>query len=65
MIGVVTDSTGFVLVEKSQQGGSNIAELWAVKEALVWANDHGWTALEVRTDSRNNLPGLPEESGRP
>ena len=56
MIAVVTDSTGAVLVERFQHGGSNnIAELLAVKEALAWAKDHGWDAVEIRTDSRNNL----------
>ena len=33
----------------------NIAELLAVKEALVWATEHGYEAIEIRTDSRNNL----------
>jgi ribonuclease HI len=56
MIAVVSDRTGAVLVERWQNGGSNnIAELWAVNEALKRAKDHEWNAVEVRTDSRNNF----------
>lgn len=57
MIAVVSDSNGNVLVETQvHDGGSNnIAELLAVKEALVWATEHGYEAIEIRTDSRNNL----------
>jgi ribonuclease HI len=56
MIAVVSDSTGNVLVETQVHGGSNnIAELLAVKEALVWATERGYEAIEIRTDSRNNL----------
>jgi len=63
MIAVVTDSSGNVLVEGQVRGGSNnIAELLAVKEALVWATEHGCDAIEIRTDSRNNWPGSPAES---
>jgi len=57
MIAVVSDSNGNVLVETQvHNGGSNnIAELLAVKEALLWATEHGYGAIEIRTDSRNNL----------
>lgn len=56
MIAVVSDSNGNVLMETQVHGGSNnIAELLAVKEALVWAKEHGCDAIEIRTDSRNNL----------
>jgi ribonuclease HI len=56
MIAVVADANGNVLVETQVHGGSNnIAELLAVKEALVWATEHGYESIEIRTDSRNNL----------
>lgn len=56
MIAVVSDSNGNVLSETHLHGGSNnIAELLAVKEALVWATEQGYEAVEIRTDSRNNL----------
>jgi ribonuclease HI len=56
MIAVVSDSNGNVLSETQAHGGSNnIAELLAVKEGLVWATEHGYEAIEIRTDSRNNL----------
>jgi len=57
MIAVVSDSNGNILVETQvHNGGSNnIAELLAVKEALVWATERGYEAIEIRTDSRNNL----------
>jgi ribonuclease HI len=43
-------------VETQVHGGSNnIAELLAVKEALVWATEHGFEAVEIWTDSRTNL----------
>ena len=65
MIAVVTDSTGAVLVERFQHGGSNnIAELLAVKEALAWAKDHGWDAVEIRTDSRNNFAWVDGRIGK-
>jgi ribonuclease HI len=56
MISVVTDDSGKPLVEKKNWGGSNnIAELLAVKEALMWALNNGYKEVEVRTDSRNNF----------
>ena len=56
MVAVVTDENGSILVEKTQEGGSNnIAELLAVKEALSWAADHKHDQIEIRTDSKNNL----------
>jgi len=56
MIAVVSDSAGNVLVEAQAHAGSNnIAELLAIKEALVWATERGCQAIEIRTDSRNNL----------
>jgi len=55
MIAVVTNDHGDVLFENTAAGGSNnIAELWAVKEALEWCVAHGIPAVEIRTDSRNN-----------
>jgi len=56
MVAVVSDQTGKIVVEKTQEGGSNnIAELLAVKEALLWAINQKFDEVEIRTDSRNNL----------
>jgi len=56
MVAVVTDENGSILVEKTQEGGSNnVAELLAVKEALAWAVAHKHDEIEIRTDSTNNL----------
>jgi len=43
---------------------NNIAELLAVKEALVWATEHGYEAIEIRTDSRNNLAWVAGRIGK-
>jgi ribonuclease HI len=65
MIAVVSDSTGAVLVERWQDGwSSNIAELLAVREALAWAELHGWNGIEVRTDSRNNFAWVAGRIGK-
>ena len=56
MVAVVTDDMGSVLVEKTEEGGSNnIAELLAVKEALMWCVARGVKEAKIVTDSRNNL----------
>lgn len=56
MVMVVTDAEGRVLSEQTADGGSNnIAELYAVRNALQWCVDSGVTQVEVLTDSRNNL----------
>jgi len=56
MVAVVTDDKGNVLVEKKQEGGSsNIAELSAVKEALMWCVVNEIKAIRILTDSMNNL----------
>lgn len=59
MVAVVTDASGVVLNERQQQGGSNnIAELIAVRDALVYARANGQLAgdaLEIRTDSQNTV----------
>lgn len=56
MVAVVTDDQGVVLSEQTQPGGSNnIAELMAVRDAMLWARSKGVTFIEVRTDSRNNF----------
>ena len=65
MIAVVTDSTGTVLVEQRQHGGSNnIAELLAVKDGLAWAKEHRWNTVEIRTDSRNNFAWVAGRIGK-
>jgi prepilin-type processing-associated H-X9-DG protein len=65
MVIVVTDDAGAVLVEKTLSGGSsNIAELWAVTEALVWAKEAQVGEIEVLTDSRNNLAWLDGHIGK-
>jgi ribonuclease HI len=58
MVATVSDFAGTLLVHKSDQNGgsNNIAELWAVELALQWAADQKCEAVEIRTDSRNNLP---------
>jgi ribonuclease HI len=56
MIAAVADERGVILVEKHQEGGSNnIAELLAVKEALIWCVTNKITDVEIRTDSKNNF----------
>lgn len=56
MVAVVCDESGAVLIEKIQTGGSNnIAELLAVKEALLWAVVHKVGEVHILTDSKNNL----------
>ena len=56
MIAVATDDTGKVLIEKKQNGGSNnIAELLAVKEALMWCFNHNIKDVKIITDSKNTL----------
>jgi ribonuclease HI len=56
MIAVVSDEHGKILIDKRQDGGSNnIAELLAVKEALLWCSVNKIAAVEIRTDSMNNL----------
>lgn len=56
MIMVVVDEAGKVLSDRICAGGSNnIAELRAVRDALVWCQDKQIDVVEIRTDSRNNL----------
>ena len=56
MRAVVTDENGAMLVDKYKEGGSNnIAELWAVLEALQWAEKEGIEKVQIITDSRNNI----------
>ena len=56
MVAVVSNDQGHILVDKHQEGGSNnIAELLAVKEALLWCVANNVGNVEIRTDSRNNL----------
>lgn len=56
MIAVVSNAEGQVLSETKHAGGSNnIAELIAVRDALQWCLANEVRAVELRTDSRNNL----------
>jgi ribonuclease HI len=62
---VVADETGMVLAEHTMKGGSNnIAELWAVAEALVFANGCGIGDLDLYTDSQNTLAWLDGNVGK-
>jgi len=56
MVAVVSDDQRHILIDKHQEGGSNnIAELLAVKEALLWCIANKIGDVEIRTDSRNSL----------
>ena len=53
MIIVVTDESVTPLVEKTRRSGSNnIAELWAIEEALLYARSCGVVELDLYSDSR-------------
>ena len=61
---VVTDENGTMLVDKVLKGGSNnIAELWAVAEALKFAKECGIEELELFTDSKNNFAWIEGRIG--
>ena len=61
---VVADETGKVLVEKTLKGGSNnIAELWAVAEAMLFGKSRGILEVQIRTNSRNVLAWLDGRIG--
>jgi ribonuclease HI len=65
MKAVVTDETGIVLVEKTLKGKSNnIAELWALAEALLFARQCAVPDVEIYTDSRNNLAWVDGRIGK-
>lgn len=56
MVAVVTRADGSVVSEQRAEGGSNnIAELLAVRDALLWCQDSGIHDVQVFTDSKNNL----------
>jgi ribonuclease HI len=60
---VVTDENGTVLVDKTKTGGSsNVAELWAVTEALLYVKNCEIPAnqkiAEIFMDSQNNFAWL-------
>lgn len=56
MRAVVTDDCGQVRCDSTLRGGSNnIAELWALVEALAWLAQQGHRRALIRTDSRNLL----------
>jgi len=65
---VVADEKGTVLVDKTKTGGSNnVAELWAVTEALLYVNNCDIPADEkianVFMDSTNNLAWIEGRVG--
>jgi ribonuclease HI len=65
MRAVVTDQNSIVLVNKRLTGGSNnIAELWAVSEALLFAESRGIDECDIFTDSKNNLAWLEHRVGQ-
>lgn len=56
MVAAVANAQGHILIDKHQEGGSNnIAELLAVKEALLWCVENKIGDVEIRTDSKNNF----------
>ena len=56
MVMVVASEDGTLISERSEAGGSNnIAELMAVRDALKWAVEQRFEAIEIRSDSRNNV----------
>lgn len=60
----VTDESGTVLVEKSRYGGSNnIAELWAICEAMIFAKSCNIQEVDVYTDSLNSIRWM--KKGKP
>ena len=62
---IVTDEVGSVLVEKIKTSGSNnIAELWAIEEALLYANSCGVLDLDLYSDSKTALSWLDGVSGK-
>jgi len=65
---VVTDEDGTVLVDKTKTGGSNnVAELWAVTEALLYVKNCEIPAnqkiADVFTDSTNTLAWIDGRVG--
>ncbi len=65
---VVTDENGTVLVDKTKTGGSNnVAELWAVTEALLYVKNCEIPAdqkiADVFTDSTNTLAWIDGRVG--
>ena len=53
---IVTDENGNVKVEKFKHGGSsNVGELWAICEAMFYAQSQSSNDLEIFTDSKNSL----------
>ena len=65
MLIVVTDEIGTLRVRKTTKGGSsNIAELWAVAEAMLHAKKEHVSEIEVFTDSQNNLAWLKGNIGK-
>ena len=65
---LVTDENGTVLVDKRKRGGSNnVAELWAVTEALLYVKNCGLPAdqkiADVFMDSTNNFAWIEGRVG--
>ena len=56
MISVVTDDGGTVLTDIEGFGGSNnIAELIALREAIIWAIKNKLDEVQIISDSKNTL----------
>lgn len=65
MRAVVTDETGIMLVDKTLKGGTNnVAELWAITEALLFAKSCGIREIELYTDSKNSLAWVEGRGGK-
>jgi len=60
MVIVVTDNKGTVISEENENGGgsNNIAEIWAVKNALRYCLDKNIKKVNIYTDSENNIKWL-------
>jgi ribonuclease HI len=62
---VFTDDSGNVLVEKTRRSGSNnLAELWAIEEALLYARSCGIVELDLYSDSKTALSWLNGRIGK-
>jgi hypothetical protein len=64
MRAVVTDSSGAVLADQRfGDGTAVIAELLAIKQALVYCCLNGWDEVEIRTDCEESIALLSRDGG--